>query len=53
MSYYTIGYHDTDNKNFEIGEYAKDAYEAPLFAKEDVPNLKEHPFSLDYIKKQK
>ena len=53
MSHYTIGYHDTDNKNFEIGEYAEDAFEAALFAKEDVPYLKQHPFSLDYIKKEK
>ena len=53
MSHYIIGYRDTDNKNFEIGEYAEDAFEASLFAKEDVPYLKQHPFSLDYIKKQK
>ena len=53
MSLYIIGYRDTDNKNFEIGEYAEDAFEAALYAKEDVPYLKQHPFSLDYIKKQK
>jgi len=52
MSHYIIGYHDTDNKIFEIGEYAEDAFEAALFAKEDVPYLKQYPRSMDYIKKQ-
>ena len=53
MTHYIIGYRDTDNKNFEIGEYAEDAFEAALFAKEDVPYLRQHPSSIEYIKKQK
>ena len=53
MSHDIIGYRDTDNKNFEIGEYADDAFEAALFAQEDVPYLKQHPSSMEYIKKQK
>ena len=53
MSHYTIGYHDTKNDHYEIGEYATDAWEAAKFAREDVPYLHEHPFSLDYIKQVK
>ena len=53
MSHYIIGYHDTNNKHFEIGEYAEDAFEAAKYAREDVPYLKQHPFSLDYIKLKK
>ena len=47
MSHYTIGYHDTNKKTFEICEYAESAYEAIEHAKEDVPFLKEHPSYLD------
>ena len=32
MSHYIIGYCDTDNKNFEIGKYAEDGFEAALYA---------------------
>ena len=44
----------TTNKlnHYEIGEYADDAWEAVKNAREDVPYLHEHPFSLDSIKKE-
>ena len=51
MSHYTLGWHDQQNKHFEIGEYADDAFEAVRHARKDVPYLHEHPFSLDSIKK--
>ena len=53
MSHYTLGWHDQQNKHFEIGEYAEDAFEAVKHAREDVPYLQEHPFSLDSIKEIK
>ena len=52
MSHYTLGWHDNQNKHFEIGEDADDAWEAVRHAREDVPYLHEHPFSLDSIKKE-
>ena len=52
MSHYTLGWHDQKNEYHEIGEYAEDAFEAARFAREDVPYLHEHPFSLDLIKKE-
>ena len=52
MSHYTLGWHDQQNKHFEIGEFADDAFEAVRHAREDVPYLHEHPFSLDSIKKE-
>tara|TARA_B100000609_G_scaffold71111_1_gene56520 strand:+ start:523 stop:744 length:222 start_codon:yes stop_codon:yes gene_type:complete len=52
MSHYTLGWHDQKNQYHEIGEYAEDAFEAAKFAREDVPYLHEHPFSLDSIKKE-
>ena len=48
MSHYTLGWHDTNNKHYEIGEYADDAFEAARFAREDVPYLQEHPHFVDY-----
>ena len=53
MSHYTLGWHDTNKKHYERGEYADDAFEAARFAREDVPYLQEHPFCLDSIKKEK
>ena len=53
MSHYTVGYHDTKNDHYEIGEYAEDAFEAARNAREDVPYLQAHPFSLDSIKQIK
>ena len=53
MSHYTLGWHDQLNEYHEIGEYAEDAFEAVKHAREDVPYLHEHPFSLDSIKEIK
>jgi len=52
MSHYTLSWHDQQNEYHEIGEYADDAFEAVRNAREDVPYLHEHPFSLDLIKKE-
>ena len=52
MSHYTLGWHDQKNEHHEIGEYAEDAFEAARNAREDVPYLQVHPFSLDSIKKE-
>ena len=52
MSHYTVGYHDNLNVHYEICEYADDAYNAIKQAREDVPYLHEHPFSLELIKKE-
>ena len=53
MSHYTLSWHDQKNEHHEIGEYAEDAFEAVKHAREDVPYLHEHPFSLDSIKEVK
>ena len=53
MSHYTLGWHDQNQKHYEISEYADDAFEAARNAREDVPYLQEHPFSLDSIKEIK
>ena len=53
MSHYTLGWHDQQLNHYESGEYANDAWEAVKNAREDVPYLHEHPFSLDYIKQIK
>ena len=53
MSHYTLSWHDQKNEHHEIGEYAEDAWEAVRNAREDVPYLHEHPFSLDSIKEIK
>ena len=52
MSHYTLSWHDQQNEYQEIGEYADDAFEAVRHAREDVPYLQEHPFSLESIKKE-
>ena len=52
MSHYTLGYYDQQNKIHEMCQYAEDAFEAVRHAREDVPYLHEHPFSLDSIKKE-
>ena len=46
--HYTVGYHDIQNKHYEICEYAEDSYQAIQHSKEDVPSLKEHPSFVDY-----
>jgi len=53
MHHYELGWHDSENEHHEIGEYAEDAFEAARFAREDVPYLREHPYSLDSIKEIK
>ena len=50
MSHYTLGYYDQQNKIHEMCEYAEDAFEAVKFAREDVPYLQAHPFSLHMIR---
>ena len=52
MSRYTLGYYDQQNECHEMCEYAEDAWEAVRNAREDVPYLHEHPFSLETIKKE-
>ena len=52
MSHYTLGYYDQQNKIHEMCEYAEDAFEAVRHAREDVPYLQVHPFSLDSIIKE-
>ena len=53
MSHYTLSWHDQLNEYHEIGEYAEDAFEAVRHAREDVPYLHEHPFSLEKIEEIK
>ena len=53
MSHYTLSWHDQQNEYQEIGEYADDAFEAVRHAREDVPYLQEHPFSLHMIREVK
>ena len=48
QKHYTVGYHDGQNKHYEICEYAEDSYQAIQNSKEDVPSLKEHPSFVDY-----
>ena len=45
---YTVGYHDIQQHQYEICEYAMDAYSAMQQAKEDVPSLREHPSFIGY-----
>ena len=51
MSHYTLGWHDQLNEYHEIGEYAEDAFEAVKNAREDVPYLQVHPFSLIQLRR--
>ena len=53
MHHYELGYHDQKNMTHSMCEYAQDAFEAVRFAREDVPYLKEHPFSLHMIREIK
>ena len=48
QKHYTVGYHDTQHKHYEICEYAVDSYNAIQNSKEDVPYLREHPLFIDY-----
>ena len=49
MHHYTVGWDDSKNVHHEICEYAEDSWQAAKYAREDVPYLREHPFSLDSI----
>ena len=53
MSHYPLSWHDQLNEYHEIGEYAEAAVEAVKFAREDVPYLQAHPFSLHMIREVK
>ena len=48
QKHYTVGYHDLNQNNLEICEYAIDAYDAMQQAKKDVPTLREHPSFIGY-----
>ena len=50
--HYTVGYHDLQQKHYEICEYAMSAYEAIEHSKEDVPELQVHPHFIDYCLKE-
>ena len=52
MSHYTLSWHDNQETEQHICEYANDAFEAVKHAREDVPYLHEHPFSLYEILKE-
>ena len=52
MSHYTVGYHDIYNGLHEICEYADDAYQAMQQAKEDLPELTNHPHAGEYVIKE-
>ena len=52
MHHYTLAWHDQKNLEQHICEYADDAFAAAAHAREDVPYLQEHPFSLESIKKE-
>ena len=43
LSHYTVGYHDAEQHQLEICEYASNSYEAIEHAKEDVPDIGAHP----------
>jgi len=46
MHHYTLAWHDQGNTEQHICEYADTAWEAARHAREDVPYLREHPYSL-------
>ena len=52
MSHYTLSWHDNQETEQHICEYANDAFEAARNARTDVPYLQEHPFSLYEILKE-
>ena len=47
LSHYTVGYHDAEQHQLEICEYASNSYEAIEHAKEDVPYIGEHSRFID------
>ena len=40
MHHYTVGWHDNQQHQFEICEYAEDAFNALRQAKADIPSFK-------------
>ena len=48
QKHYTVGYHDNQHKHYEICEYAENSYQAIQNCKEDIPELGDHPSSIDY-----
>ena len=50
MHHYELGYYDQKNQSYLMCEYAQDAFEAVRNAREDVPYLQAHPFSLHMIR---
>ena len=52
MHHYTLAWHDNQHVEHHICEYAEDTWHAAKYAREDVPYLQAHPFSLDSIIKE-
>ena len=52
MSHYTLAWHDSQDTEQYICEYANDAFEAVINAREDVPYLHEHPFCFNQLKRR-
>ncbi len=52
MSHYTLAWFDNKHTEHHICEYANDAFEAAEHARQDVPYLQEHPWSLYEILKE-
>ena len=46
MHHYTLAWHDNQDVEHHICEYAEDSWHAAQYAREDVPYVKEHPYSL-------
>jgi len=46
MHHYTLAWHDSQHVEHHICEYAEDTWHAAKYAREDVPYLQGHPYSL-------
>jgi len=46
MHHYTLAWHDSQHNEHHICEYAEDTWHAAQYAREDVPYLQGHPYSL-------
>ena len=51
MHHYTLGWYDQQNKHYEIGEYAEDAYNAIKQAREDLDGFN-NPHAAEYCIKE-
>ncbi len=49
--HYTVGYHDSLHKHYEICEYAEDAYNAIKQAREDLIGF-DNPHAAEYCIKE-